>query len=99
MRTIDEDEDSYATAGGSVSGAKDGFNRYIRGLCVVCNEGSFDQILDVLFRAYSVARNDRTISRNEMAAILAKHVLYEDSEVCTLLLSSSPAVFMFRAKS
>lgn len=86
LHTSDEDEGSCATAQESVSETKDGFNRYVRGLCVVCNEGSFDQTLDVLFRAYSVARDDRTINRNEMAAILAKHVLYEDSEVCTPLL-------------
>lgn len=48
---------------------------------MVCNEGSFGHILDVLFRAYAVARDDRTITRNEMATILAKHVIYEDSEV------------------
>lgn len=52
---------------------------------MVCNEGSFDQMLDVLLRAYSVARDDRTITRNEMAAILAKHVLYEGSEVRNIL--------------
>lgn len=60
---------------------KDQFNRYVRGLCFICKEGSFDQALDVLLRAYSSARDDRTITRNEVAAILAKHVVYENSEV------------------
>eukprot|EP00903_Cladosiphon_okamuranus_P006566 g6414.t1 len=81
LEPTDEDEDSCATAEGSVSDdSKDKFNRYVRGLCVVCNEGSVDQRLDVLLRAYSVTRDDSTITRNEMAAILAKHVLYEDAE-------------------
>eukprot|EP00752_Nemacystus_decipiens_P003990 g3655.t1 len=80
LEPTDEDEESYATAEERGSDGKDGFSRYVRGLCVVCNEGSFDQMLEVLFRAYSVARGDRTITRNEMAAILAKHVTYEDSE-------------------
>ncbi|CAM9686762.1 unnamed protein product [Scytosiphon promiscuus] len=62
------------------SEAKGQFGSYIRGVCVICNEGSFDQTLDVLFRAYSRARGGHTITRTEMAAILAKHVIYEDSE-------------------
>jgi len=94
--TPDEDETSCATAEASVSDVKDGFNRYVRGLCVVCNEGSFDQMLDMLLRAYSVARGDCTITRNEMAAILAKHVIYDDSEVCTPPFIMFSAVLVFR---
>lgn len=48
---------------------------------MVCNEGGFDQILDVLFRTYSRATGGRTITRTEMAAILAKHVMYEELKV------------------
>lgn len=82
LRPFDEDEESCPTAQDVEGGdKKDQFNRYIRGLCVICNEGSFDQMLDVLFRGYAVARNDGTISRREMAAILANHVVYDDSEV------------------
>ncbi|CAB1119982.1 unnamed protein product [Ectocarpus sp. CCAP 1310/34] len=72
---------SYGAAeGGGCDTTKEQFNRYVKGMCVVCNEGSFDQVLDLLFRAYSTARDDCTITRNEMAAILSKHVVYEDSE-------------------
>ncbi|CAN0056450.1 unnamed protein product [Ectocarpus fasciculatus] len=69
-----------AAEGGGCDTTKEQFNRYVKGMCVVCNEGSFDQVLDLLFRAYSTARDDCTITRNEMAAILSKHVVYEDSE-------------------
>ncbi|CAM9326803.1 unnamed protein product [Hapterophycus canaliculatus] len=72
--------DSCGSAGDGGCAAKGQFSHYVRGLCVVCNEGSFDQILDVLFRAYSRARGGQTITRTEMAVMLAKHVIYEDSE-------------------
>ena len=78
-----EDGATYSTAEAVGRDTKDQFNRYVRGLCVICNEGTFDQMLELLFRAYAVARDDRTISRREMAAILAKHVVYEDAEVMT----------------
>lgn len=82
-----EDDDSCAPAEEDVLDTRNKFNRYVRGLCVVCHEGSVDQMLGVLFRAYSVARDDGTITRNEMASILAKHVVYEDAEV-------RPALFL-----
>lgn len=68
-------------AGERARDANSGFTRYVRGLCALCTEGSFEQTLDILFMAYSTARNDGMICRTEMAAILAKHAVYDDCEV------------------
>ena len=72
--------DLDCTALGSQGGNHE-FGRYVRGLCFLCTEGSFDQALDLLLRAYSVARNDHMISRHELASIVAKHVVYDGQEV------------------
>lgn len=48
---------------------------------MLCNDGTFEQILELLLRVYSTTRGDGTISRSEIAAILEKHVVYEYSEV------------------
>lgn len=74
------DGDLRCTALGSQGGNHE-FGRYVRGLCSLCTEGSFDQSFDLLLRAYSVARSDRMISRHELASIVAKHVVYDGQEV------------------
>lgn len=80
------DGDLDGTALGS-HGENHEFGRYVRGLCSICTDGSFDQTLDLLLRAYSVARNNHMISRHELASIVAKHVVYDGQEVETRTLS------------
>lgn len=60
---------------------KGDFSHYIKGLCALCNNGNFDQTLAMLFRAYSSAADHCVVTRDEVSAILASHVVYADSEV------------------
>ncbi|CAM9511192.1 unnamed protein product, partial [Laminaria digitata] len=81
--TADDNEakvDAEPVAGASGHHASNDFSRYIKGLCALCNNGNFDQTLAMLFRAYSSAADHCVVTRDEVAAILASHVVYADSE-------------------
>ena len=69
------------TAGASGHHASNDFSRYVKGLCALCNNGNFDQISAMLFRAYSKSADDCVITRDEVATILANHVVYTNSDV------------------
>lgn len=84
MRQIPGVRRSDADSCGGAEGRQDAkrqFNSYIKGLCAICTNGDFNKMLELLLRAYSTARNNCMITRSEVAAILDKHVVYEDSEV------------------
>lgn len=69
------------------------FHGYVRGLCFLCQAGTYDQVLDFLFRVYSTAREERVIGRAELAAILENHVVYDDFEVGHLRAANTVACY------
>lgn len=67
------------------------FSCYVRGLCTLCREGTFDQVLSLMLRVYSTAREEQLIGRAELAAILESHIVYDDFEVGFFVVSQRTA--------
>ncbi|CAM9119577.1 unnamed protein product [Sphacelaria rigidula] len=87
---VSEDDGSCGSA--DARGVNQGdFSCYVRGLCTLCREGTFDQVLSLMLRVYSTAREEQLIGRAELAAILESHIVYDDFEVGFFVVSQRTA--------